>query len=629
MRLRTKLVLVTTALTFALVLVLSILFLGELLRQRIEQTAGANDVLAHQVLLSTRQAIENGLRKNPPSGPGDEAFNLAVADALRSDEALKSLMESIVRYSPTVQDVFITNSNRAVLTSTDPVLLNQSAPYRTLLSAAHQAGVMQQAKIVFGAAQVLDLPLSLDRNGSPFLTIHVGVRSSLLRNAYVPLLRAAILFAAFAILGCIVAAALLSTAALRPIEQISRQLEDLTLRATHRQDPEAAGIPKDAVVRVAATIDRLGRQLESSEQQHIALESNLNQMLHTLKDGVMLFTSEGRVVIASEAISNFLPFDRAQVLDASVDTLFASQSALDLAVRRAFADRTTLVDEEIQMESGRTVELSIDFITGSEPGGLGALLTLHDAETEQELEREIEVSRRLAAIGRLTAGVGHEVKNPINAMVVHLELLRGKLAQPSNGEAALRHVEILSSEMQRLDRVVQALADFSRPIDLHLHDHDLGDLMRSVLDLAAAEVEQNDVRIQYTSTAPRLPVRVDADLIRQAILNIFLNAVQAMPNGGELRLSLYVDQQSAVLSIHDQGAGIPVEARPRIFDLYFTTKARGSGIGLAMTYRIVQLHGGALEFTSRTSEEAFPNPGTEFRLCLPLAHKLIGTTHLL
>ncbi|ADV83338.1 sensor histidine kinase [Terriglobus saanensis] len=628
MRLRTKLVLVTTALTFALVLVLSVLFLGELLRQRLEQTADANDVLAHQVLLSTRQAIENGLRKNPPSAPGDEAFHLAVADALRSDEALKSLMESIVRYSPAVQDVFITNANRAVLTSTDPVLLNQSAPYRTLLSAAHQAGMMQQARIVFGPAQVLDLPLSLDRNGSPFLTIHVGVRSSLLRNAYVPLLRAAILFSAVAILGCIVAAALLSTAALRPIEQISRQLEDLTLRATHQRDPEAEGIPKDAVVRVAATIDRLGRQLESSEQQHIALESNLNKMLHTLKDGVMLFTSDGRVVIASEAVSNFLPLERVQVLNASVETIFANQSALDLAVRRAFAHQTTLADEEIQMDSGRTVELSIDFITGSEPGGLGALLTLHDAETEQELEREIEVSRRLAAIGRLTAGVGHEVKNPINAMVVHLELLRGKLAQPSNGEAALRHVEILSSEMQRLDRVVQALADFSRPIDLHLHDHDLGDLMRSVLDLASAEVEQNDVRIQFTATAPRLPVRVDADLIRQAILNIFLNAVQAMPDGGELRLSLYVDQQSAVLSIQDEGDGIPVEARPRIFDLYFTTKVRGSGIGLAMTYRIVQLHGGALEFTSRTPQEASSNPGTEFLLRLPLAHKLVGNNHL-
>jgi len=628
MRLRTKLVLVTTALTFALVLVLSVLFLGELLRQRIEQTAAANDVLAHQVLLSTRHAIENGLRKNPPTAAGDEALNLAVADALRSDEALKSLMDSIVRYSPTVQDVFITNANRAVLTSTDPVLLNQSAPYRTLLSAAHRAGMMQQAKIVFGSAQVLDLPLSLDRNGNPFLTVHVGVRSSLLRNAYVPLLRASILFSAFAILGCIVAAALLSTAALRPIEQISRQLEELTLRATHRQDPEDAGIPKDAVVRVAATIDRLGRQLESSEQQHTALESNLNQMLHTLKDGVMLFTSDGRVVIASEAVSNFLPFDRVQVLDASVETLFAGQSSLDLAVRQAFADRRTLIDEAIQLDSGRTVELSIDFIAGSEAGGLGALLTLHDAETEQEIEREIEVSRRLAAIGRLTAGVGHEVKNPINAMVVHLELLRGKLAQPSGSEAALKHVEILSSEMQRLDRVVQALADFSRPIDLHLRDHDLGDLVRSLLDLASGELEQNNVRIQFTATAPRLPVRVDADLIRQAILNIFLNAIQAMPEGGEMRLSLSVDQQSAVLSIQDEGDGIPMEARPRIFDLYFTTKARGSGIGLAMTYRIVQLHGGALEFTSRTIYESSSNPGTEFRLCLPLAHKLVGITPL-
>ena len=209
---------------------------------------------------------------------------------------------------------------------------------------------------------------------------------------------------------------------------------------------------------------------------------------------------------------------------------------------------------------------------------MGALLMLHDIAAQEELEREIEISRRLASIGRLTAGVGHEVKNPINAMVVHLELLRGKLANSTNTDGAQRHVEVLASEMSRLDRVVQTLADFSRPIEPQLREQDIVPIIRSVV----------------------------------------LNAMQAMPNGGDLQLHLASDRQSACVSVRDTGAGIAPDKLPRIFDLYYTTKATGSGIGLAMTYRIVQLHGGIIEVTSESNASAV-NHGTTFTLRMPLA----------
>jgi len=250
---------------------------------------------------------------------------------------------------------------------------------------------------------------------------------------------------------------------------------------------------------------------------------------------------------------------------------------------------------------------------------MGTLLTLRDMESALELEQELEVSRRLAAIGRLTANVGHEVKNPINAMVVHLELLRGKLAAAGAGsEGAQKHVAILADEMRRLDRVVQTLADFSRPMELDLREHDMRRVLEQTLELAGAELREHGVTVHADLPAAAVGVRVDDEAMRQALLNLLLNAMQAMPEGGEVRVAVRREQRLAVVEIADNGVGIPAALLPRIFDLYFTTKPKGSGIGLAMTYRIVQLHGGAMEVRS-DADPASPLHGTTFTLRIPIS----------
>jgi signal transduction histidine kinase len=273
------------------------------------------------------------------------------------------------------------------------------------------------------------------------------------------------------------------------------------------------------------------------------------------------------------------------------------------------------------LEDGRQVQISLDGIgdPGTAGRGLGTLITLRDTGSARELEQELEVSRRLAAIGRLTANVGHEVKNPINAMVVHLELLRGKLAAGGvDTQSAQKHVEILADEMHRLDRVVQTLADFSRPMDLELRDHDLRRVVEQTVELAGEELKEHGVAVEFTAPAAPVPVRVDGELVRQALLNLLLNAMQAMPDGGLVRIVVRRDQRAALVEIADDGVGIPESLLPRIFDLYFTTKPRGSGIGLAMTYRILQLHGGSLEVSSN-ADAGSPNHGTTFTLQMPLS----------
>jgi signal transduction histidine kinase len=637
MRLRTKLVLTATGLTFAIVFAISLLFLGELMRQRIQQTSDTNDVLAHEVLLVTRDAVETGLRAHPPvmvmPGEGaDDALHAAVLDSLRSSNSLSQVMSAIVRYSTPVQDVSVTDAHGFTLVSTDEDMLNQPAPYRPSFAALRDAGLYHQIRELFGKPRVLDVSAPLDRYGVPFLIVHVGVRSTFVRNAYAPWLRAAAWLALLAVLISMAAAALLSVVALRPLRAIGEQLERLTL-ASGESAMEARLVleaQSDPLGRVNRTIDRLGREMRSREEGYTALQANLAHVLDTLRDGVLLFTAERRAVMVSDAVAYFLPEEAAvagrPLVGRTLEEMFPPATALGAALLRAFNSADNVSGETVLVEDGREVQISLDRIEDSVSGArnqsarqMGTLLTLRDTASALELEQELEVSRRLASIGRLTANVGHEVKNPINAMVVHLELLRSKLSSGLvEPESARKHVDILSDEMHRLDRVVQTLADFSRPISLELRDQDLRTVVQQVLDLAGAEMKQHDVAVDTRIPAQPLQVRVDGELIRQALLNLVLNAMQAMPDGGALRVSVERQGKLAVVEVADTGTGIPASVLPRIFDLYFTTKTTGSGIGLAMTYRILQLHGGALDVRSNAEPDS-PERGTVFTLKIPVS----------
>jgi signal transduction histidine kinase len=615
MRLRTKMIAATLLFTFTLSVVLSLVFLSELLRERIAQTEASNDVLVHQVLASTRSALQNGLRQNPPTGPTQDDFEAAVRNALRNDESLKETLDSFVRYSPTLQDAYVSDAHGHVIVSTDPALNDDTQPKRRSFEQASNGSLLSKRQLLFGAPEVLDVSLPLDRNGQPFLAAHLGIRSTLLRNTYAPWLRDAVIVCLIALAGSLFIASVISAAALRPIERIGRELDIISIRSFEAPaEPDTAD--RDAVERVSSKISRIDEQIRSSEQTRTEMATNLNSMLQTLKDGVMLFTAELRVAMASDAVANFLPSGRHVAPGTPLAEVFPRSTAIGGVLSELIALRRSVRDQQVTLEDGRTIALSLDYFPGS---GLGALLTLHDVAAQEELEREIEVARRLASIGRLTAGVGHEVKNPINAMVVHLELLRGKLANAANSDAQ-RHVDVLASEMSRLDRVVQTLADFSRPMQPNLREQELLPIVQAVVQLVTVEAESHNVAIALTHDMPGGPIRImgDAELLRQALLNIALNAMQAMPEGGVLHIHLARDRQSASLSLRDTGTGIPPEKLDRIFDLYFTTKATGSGIGLAMTYRIVQLHGGVIDVAS-DADPLSAQHGTTFTLRLPIA----------
>jgi len=460
---------------------------------------------------------------------------------------------------------------------------------------------------VYSPAAVYEVRIPLQLKDTPFGTVRVGVSTVFLKNEVAPRLRHALIFSALALLVSLVLAAGLSNLALGPLEQINRSLDSVSAGDTDFVPDEDA--VQDEYGLVTLKIAHLGRQMRDAKEIFSALKDNVDQIMANLEDGLMLFTRDFRVVLVSASVEEFVGRPRGEMLGRVVTEIFSETVPLGALVLQAFDRKWPIDRREVEGAGGKRVQVSVDFI--QEKGAqIGALLTMRDAESVHRIEDEIEMSRRLSANSRLTRGVAHEVKNPINAIVLHLQLLQNKLHQVNPD--ARRHMEIIDSEIHRLDRVVQILVDFTRQRELHLEEIDLRRLIDEVALLALPDAESHNVRILREVPEEALNVKVDIDLVKTALLNVVINGEQAMTHGGDLSLSVRREENIALIEIRDEGGGIPKEVQEKIFELYFTTKKDGNGIGLAQTYQIMHWHYGSIDF------ESVEGVGTTFRLQLPL-----------
>jgi len=609
LRLKAKLVIAITFMVVVIVAVLQATYLERVVRQRIRET-GENTVhVAYHIFSLGRTALDVDLTNSKIDLSNPFQAAAAERELLQTDAALASLLESVSANEPALIDAGIADNAGKVVVSSSNVPLIEALPRREDFSSLENGGIRKQLEVIYGPIKFYTVSIPFTRrDGSRFGEVRVGVSTTFLKAELTGQLRTVLWRSGYAILICLLVSVVLSNVVLRPLKVISRRLDLIT--AGHIEPPEDAPRLSGEYGTVSTKIERLGRQMRDVKEVFSALKENLDQMMANLQDGVMLFTSDNRAVLVSASVERFVGRSRSEMLGNYATQIFSSGTALGSMILEGFKSRRSIGQKEIETEQGRRVQVALDFI--EERGQrIGALLTLRDAESVHRIEDEIELSRRLAAIGRLTSGVAHEVKNPINAIVVHLEVLRQKLREIDPDTR--RHMDVIGSEIHRLDRVVQTLVDFTRPVELRLADMDLRKLVDDVVLLASPAAEQNQVRIERQNGEEALPVRIDADLVKQAVLNIVINGVQAMAEGGDLGIAVRREGENATITIRDNGPGIAPDIRDKVFNLYFTTKKGGSGIGLAMAYRVVQLHHGSLEFTS------IPEHGTTFYLRFPLA----------
>jgi signal transduction histidine kinase len=603
-RRKTIIVLTITFMVALMVSAFSYLYISQILRLRI---ANANET-ATQLTRQLAYAVENDppdFTSTPLDTSDHSALRRAVIEYLQNDIDLNNMLQSARGSWIFVMDAAIIGPDGKALLHTDANMVGKVVRARPEFQRVLDSRFPDQIRLVYGPPAVYDVSYELRLNGDPFGSIRIGVSPVFLKREINLKIIHSLYFSIAAIFLSLILSAGISNLALGPLEEINRNLDSMA--------GDQAGIASDSSNHdeyglVTLKIANLGRQIRDSKEIFSALKDNVDQLMSKLQDGLMLFARDSRVVLVSAPVEAFLGRPRSELLGRPVHEVFDRSSRMGAALLDAFELRRSISQREYETSGGKRIQLSLDFVQ-EKNSQIGALLIMRDTESVQRIGDEIEMSRRLSASGRLTRGVAHEVKNPINAIVLHLQLLRNKLAEQEPD--ARRHMDIIDSEIHRLDRVVQTLVDFTRPRNLHIEEVDLRRLLDDVALLAAPEAEQHGVTVDRQRATEPLPVKVDVDLMKQALLNVVINGVQSMPEGGLLTISAHREDNVIVAEVSDQGGGIPQDAQDKIFELYFTTKKEGSGIGLAQTYQILQWHYGSVDFRSSDGQ------GTTFRFQIP------------
>ena len=622
--LKTKFTLTTALLVLAVVALIASLYVATLTRQVIQETSDRARFVTQQVFMQVRNAVEDAAEHgSAPASASSEDARAWIRQTLDEDASLSALIEATVGYSPTIYEVSIADRDGIALVSSDASRPGRALPPRTPFDSLTARNFFGQLRVLYGPPRVFEVSLPFDMGGQPFGEIRVGLSTALMRNSIERDLRRALLFGLGAILMSTLLAAVASHVALAPLARISAQLDRIS-RGETEVEPVAAA---DEFGQVSTKITQIGQQLRGVREIFSTLRENLNQIMSGLEDGLLLFSRDGRAVLASPAMENFLGITPDLLLGRRAAEIFPSGHPLREVLHWNGELLEPVSGAEVSLEGigpmagdsapGRPRRVGVNVHVIEERGArMGALVLLRDLESLERIGSQLQVSERLAAIGRVTAGVAHEVKNPLNSMRLWLENLKETL--PADQELPQQAVKILDGEIDRLDRVVKTFLDFSRPVEIHLEEAPLQEVLDEIMAVARPQIQQAGVEAKLEVAGSPAVVLADRQLLKQAILNLVLNACEVMQAqaGGQKKLTLNLkrNEQMAELRVADTGPGISPENRRKIFQLFFTTRAGGSGIGLATTFRIVQMHNGSIDFETEVGR------GTTFRIELPLAH---------
>jgi signal transduction histidine kinase len=616
-----------TSLVVVIVAVLSGYHLATLARLSLQETASRAELLSSAIFQRAREVVAK-----PTADP---------YAALRSDGGIRSILESSIGYSRNVTYAAIVDPDGKAVAHSFPSQEATVMPEQEDFAPIVASGALSQLRAVY-SDRTFELREPILAGEKQFATIRIGVSPLLVRNELQLALQTAAGTVVAVLAISMLVAMLLAQWMLRPIHVIQSGLSRLGRGELDvRLDLPEGGEFKDlgsSFEAVSAQIAALGKASSSEPPDPHTVRpggsAEFESVMENLEDAVALFSPHGDLI-----------FNNAAMRALAIPSLPASHPARQL-VERTLAGRKSQGPVSVTFPDTGSRALSHDAAAALPEGSerermlmshaiedttgrfLGAMLVARNLGYLTQVHSTLNYSRKLAALGRLMAGVAHEVKNALNAMTIHLELLKQKLAAvpevvtvpagPGGGSGRgvdlSKHVHIISSEIRRLDEVVNGFLKFARPDELKLQPVQLANLVHDVVTTALPEADARGVTIKSECSGTLPEINADPGMLGQALLNLAINSCQAMPNGGTMRIVCRADDRRRVIvDIEDTGVGLPPEHLSRIFDLYFTTKKEGSGIGLSMVYRIVQLHDGEVEVQST------PGHGTRFRLMFPQA----------
>jgi signal transduction histidine kinase len=616
-----------TTLVVLVVAGMTLLQMASITTLRIEETRSRATQLKDIILHRASAVVQTG----PP-----EPYQ-----ALKEDGGLRSILAAAVTNQPDTNTILyaaiVDTKGNAVVHSTQ-ALEGQPIDELVDINAFLETTALEQLIAVVWESRQLELREQILSGETDFGAIRIGVSTLFVSAEIQKALRTFGWYAVIALVISTMFATVLSQWMLRPIHVIQSGLS----RLGRGELDVTLDLPGTEFADLGSSFEAVSAQLSAVRSKALPPASTeFESVMENLEDAVALFSPEGELIFTNAAMRSLLPNLAAARSESAKPalTLLAADHPVRQLVERALAGRKSQGPVSVSLGSPTEAEhesaehesaehlLLCHAIEDSKGRFLGAMVVARNLAYLSHVHTTLNYSRKLAALGRLMAGVAHEVKNPLNAMTIHLELLKQKLAAmrepitvpagPSGGSRTVdltKHVSVIGDEIKRLDQVVVGFLKFARPDELKLQPVHLSSLVSEVVSMTAPEAERRGIVIK-TECPPSVPeINADPGMLQQALLNLTINACHAMAEGGTVRLTCRPASRRRVeVVVEDTGVGIPPENLSRIFDLYFTTKEKGSGIGLSMVFRIVQLHDGEVEVQST------PGHGTTFRLLFPEA----------
>jgi PAS domain S-box-containing protein len=590
--------LVVSLLTLLVVTTATAIHLSQLSRVVVQEAVKQAELIAKQIYAQTGRALQRA--------PGADPLA-----ALRDDPELRSFLDASVGYSPHLVYALVADHAGVVLMHTERQKEGTPEPERPNLDGLLKVDTLSRFSALYTTGRTYETVLPLTLNDRLFGSIRLGVSTTLLRREVTGSLQQSLAVGAVALPLAWLAAMVLAQLTVRPIRAIVGQVD----RIRRGEPPEAAPLTLggDEFQELSAQLTRLGRELQADRLSTLSAKAHLQGVVDQLEDGVIFLNPERHVLFFNRAAEAVVGVSLEQAVGQPIHEVLDPAHPL-----LAFVDQVLLGGAGIRNATvalplaGRDKEFLVSaFHMEDAHRVMGVAVLLKDLESIKTVQSLVSYSAKLAALGRLTSGVAHEVKNPLNAMMIHVELLKERL---EDAEADVKQsLEVIGSEIRRLDRVVQGFLKFMRPQELTLKPVDLNAMLQSVGALLEAESQSHGVRFVLELDPALPPVSADEELLRQAFINVLQNAVQAMPNGGAVRIRTRAEDTDWVrVVVTDQGVGIAPEDLDKVFKLYYTSKPGGSGIGLSVVYRILQLHDGTVEIKSH------PGRGTALIVRLPV-----------
>jgi PAS domain S-box-containing protein len=413
---------------------------------------------------------------------------------------------------------------------------------------------------------------------------------------------------AIELLGLLIIAGGLTTA-----WSMSRRFrQDLGLKKEEREKTEDVDFIINAFHGVTKQLKEKEQELErlraSAEQRAENVESYNENILQCVTSGVMTFDRNNRVITLNRAAEEMLGINHEQAVSRTCSDIFGSGD-----ICRSIGETTGRTTSSLRMETtlerpdGRIwLGYNTALLTDRQGYSLGVILSFSDLTEVKRLQEQVELRERLTALGEMSAGIAHELRNPMAVIAGYLALVAKKSAA-----AEQKIIRDVVAEINGMNRIIDDLLTFARPASLNRVQLNIRELIEGCVS-NVLQAKGNDVRTRTALDLPDLVVNLDEVLMRQALTNLVQNAVEAMPEGGTLTIRGVKSSRELSITIADTGTGIPPDLLKKIFLPFFTTKDTGVGLGLALVHKIVLSHGGRIDVQSSEGQ------GTAFTVVLPM-----------